>query len=1041
VAQICRDFNLRTVWYRLDPSDADFITFIQYLIAGLRQYHKDLGVRTIETIKETENVGIKKGRILAALVNEIDRFVDQDITIVLDDFHLVQGQNDIANILDFLFEHLTPFVHLILVSRTDPELNMSKLMARRKAFQITEKDLVFSTREIEALYRELFGFSLGQKYLQRLHEITAGWVVGLILFNYELKDKSPLEINSQLKKMIGTQKLVFSYLEDNVFNKLAGPVQQFLLQTSILDHMDVEFCDEVLKINNSKSILQELESNHLFTFPFDDRRRSYYYHHLFRDFLAAKLLSSKKRKSVLELHGRIAAIFEKKGRPEEALHHYILAGNHKKSAILLSTLSRSMIGEGKLNLFLSFFHRIPDVHVKDAPWIVYYYGRALELTGKIAAAIEAYERSHDLFKTISSQKGMMLSSNRIFSNYYILGDFVKAERELKDFLPMAEKTHYRYIDALGHLIFITSHIGKMDEADQYFKLASGALNDSVKANLHAWIYLNYGFRFFASGNMAEALRFGEKSLRMCQRLELYVLLTDCYNLISISNYCAGNFSRGYEAALAGLRLCEEKGIRESTHAWLLIDACLCAASIGKIDDAISHGNKGLQICREIESLWSEAWAHHALSLAYELSGDLNAAEIAAREAADALRFLKLPLDKGVVKSGLAAILIKKGQLEEAKALLTESEKLLHNSSLNLSRALIVHARCLHESDKNVALIKLNQALSLCREINNTTWVVPEKSWILPLLVDLYSKGEKKNYIIKLIMKFGLEAYYQLREIEKGSSLAKSAVTKIFEEVNKAPAAGLRVYSFGRFKLYRGNDEIIPRYWSSEKAKILFKYLVLHRRNGFVAKDRLVEMLWPEEDPAKSTNRFHVALSALRKTLEPELLTGFPSAYIVRKKDAYRLDLKEEGYCDIKEFEKALRMAIKESSPEESFNYFVKAESVYASGLFDEDRYIGWCIEARDEYRQKYLGVLARLIDFYEKELEYHRCIDLARRYLTIDEYAEGIYLKLMKLYVKVGNTPMAVKVFDNCVATIQQDLDCPLGDDILQYHDRLISGD
>ena len=171
------------------------------------------------------------------------------------------------------------------------------------------------------------------------------------------------------------------------------------------------------------------------------------------------------------------------------------------------------------------------------------------------------------------------------------------------------------------------------------------------------------------------------------------------------------------------------------------------------------------------------------------------------------------------------------------------------------------------------------------------------------------------------------------------------------------------------------------------------------------------------------------------------MTGFPSAYIIRKKDAYRLDLKEEGYCDVEEFEKALRMAKKESSPEESFNYFVKAESAYTGSLFDEDRYTGWCIEARDEYRQQYLSVLARLIDFYEEELEYHRCIDLARRYLTIDEYAEEIYLKLMKLYVKVGNTPMAVKVFDDCAASIQQDLDCPLGDEILQYHDRLMSGD
>ena len=658
-AQICRDFNLRTVWYRLDPSDADFTTFIQYLIAGLQQYSKDLGTRTIETIKDTENIGINKGKILTALVNEIDNFIDKDITLVLDDFHLVQGQNDITTIMDFLFEHLTPYVHFIILSRTDPELNLSKLMARRKAVQITEKDLVFSIREIGALYRELFGFSLEQKYIQQLYEITDGWVAGLILFNYELKDKSPSEIDSQLKKMIGTRKLVFNYLEDNVFNKLPSPMQKFLLQTSILDRVDVEFCNELLKIDNSKSILKELEKKHLFTFPFDDKRKSYYYHHLFQDFLTAKLISSEEKSNIFALHARVAVIFEEKGKLEEALHHYILSENHKKSANLLSRISRSMIGDGKLNLFFSFFHKIPDAHVKDAPWIVYYHGRALELTGKIAVAIKAYEHAHELFKAISSQKGMMLSSNRIFSNYYILGDFIKAEGELKDFLPLVEKTHHRYIDALGHLIFITSHIGKMDEADEYFKLAGEALNDSVKADLHAWIYLNYGFRFFASGNMAEALRFGEKSLRTCQRLGLYVLLTDCYNLISISNYCAGNFNEGYETALSGLRLCEEKGIRESTHAWLLIDACLCAGAMGTTDEAIAHGKKGLQICREIESLWSEAWAHHALSLAYELSGDLKAAEFFFKGI-----IFRFP-DKGTAYNNLAQVHLDQGKYDAA----------------------------------------------------------------------------------------------------------------------------------------------------------------------------------------------------------------------------------------------------------------------------------------------------------------------------------------------------------------------------------------
>ena len=87
-------------------------------------------------------------------------------------------------------------------------------------------------------------------------------------------------------------------------------------------------------------------------------------------------------------------------------------------------------------------------------------------------------------------------------------------------------------------------------------------------------------------------------------------------------------------------------------------------------------------------------------------------------------------------------------------------------------------------------------------------------------------------------------------------------------------------------------------WKSEKAKALLKYLTLNRNKGYISKDLLLELIWPDQDPDVTSNRFHVALSTIRKTLEPDLPRGKPSSYLLRKGNSYRLEIGSDGSIDI-----------------------------------------------------------------------------------------------------------------------------------------------
>lgn len=57
-------------------------------------------------------------------------------------------------------------------------------------------------------------------------------------------------------------------------------------------------------------------------------------------------------------------------------------------------------------------------------------------------------------------------------------------------------------------------------------------------------------------------------------------------------------------------------------------------------------------------------------------------------------------------------------------------------------------------------------------------------------------------------------------------------------------------------------------WQSRKARDLLKVLMC-RRGRPIHREQLMELLWPDEDPKRTSNRLSVALSTVRAVLDPE----------------------------------------------------------------------------------------------------------------------------------------------------------------------------
>ncbi|NIN67232.1 MAG: hypothetical protein GTO63_21535, partial [Anaerolineae bacterium] len=82
----------------------------------------------------------------------------------------------------------------------------------------------------------------------------------------------------------------------------------------------------VLGIDNSREILEALETQNLLSVPLDDRREWYRYHRLFRGFLQEQLRRSKDKDDVQALYLRAVAYFEAIGETDQAIA-YCMAGS------------------------------------------------------------------------------------------------------------------------------------------------------------------------------------------------------------------------------------------------------------------------------------------------------------------------------------------------------------------------------------------------------------------------------------------------------------------------------------------------------------------------------------------------------------------------------------------------------------------------------------------------------------------------------------------------------------------------------------------
>lgn len=345
----------------LEPTDDDAQILWTYVIAALRTVHPDLMVGADETLRTPGMEPMR--RVVPALVNELCE-IDQPMVLVLDDYQVLTQDAVHASIL-YLIEHLPPTVRLAIATRADPPFPLGRLRASGEMTEVRADRLRLTKEEATLLLNDRFGLNLGLEGVQLLHQRTEGWPVALHLAGLSLQ-REP-DHRRFIERFAGDDRNIVDYLTGEVLGQLPATRREFLLHTSVLDHLTGPLCDAVADVSGSAATLEDLERANLFLIPLDNHREWYRYHHLFGDWLRHELQRADPS-AIPELHSRASRWYRANGSLESSITHAIAAGDHEEAADLVNQYLVDW-EQVPLSVVWGWLDRLPDEVAKARPLI------------------------------------------------------------------------------------------------------------------------------------------------------------------------------------------------------------------------------------------------------------------------------------------------------------------------------------------------------------------------------------------------------------------------------------------------------------------------------------------------------------------------------------------------------------------------------------------------------------------------------------------------------------------------------------------------
>ncbi|WP_129678241.1 LuxR C-terminal-related transcriptional regulator [Candidatus Chloroploca sp. Khr17] len=378
------DCRRPVAWLSLDADDSDPMRLLAHLVAALQTIAPTWGAGLRELLQSPQPPTL--AAMTPTLVNDLAA-VSEPYMLVLDDYHLVEA-TAVDRLFATLLDQPPPQLHLVVVTREDPPLPLARLRARGQLSELRAADLRFTPAEAAAFLSQVMGLSLTADVIAALEQRTEGWIAGLQLAALSLQGHT--DPAGFVAAFGGSHRFVLDYLLEEVLHRQPAPIQEFLLQTAILDRLCGPLCDALLARPDGAGqvALEAIERANLFLIPLDHERRWYRYHHLFRDLLQTRLQQSAPA-TIHDLHRRASVWYEANDFAREAFEHAAATGDLDRAANLIAGEGLPLHFRSIVQPVLRWLATLPRATLDARPALWVTYASAATMRGEPEASVEA----------------------------------------------------------------------------------------------------------------------------------------------------------------------------------------------------------------------------------------------------------------------------------------------------------------------------------------------------------------------------------------------------------------------------------------------------------------------------------------------------------------------------------------------------------------------------------------------------------------------------------------------------------------------------
>jgi LuxR family transcriptional regulator, maltose regulon positive regulatory protein len=518
-----KETAIASAWLSLDTEDNDPVRFLRYLLTAFQPIAPGMGGNSFDMLQPAQ-----QENVINNLTNELAS-ITNPFVLVLDDFHLINSEA-IMNIVVYLLEHMPHQILLVLITRIDPPLPLSRLRVRNQLVDIRADQLRFTRDEMAAFLNNMMGLRLSTDDIFALESRTEGWIAGLQLAALSMQSSN--DIHAFVSAFTGSHHYVMDYLVEEVLRLQPKKVGDFLMRTSILDHICGPLCesvvDDVIGSDpdgplDGQAMLESLERMNLFVIPLDDERRWYRYHHLFADVLR-KHLEQRYPHVLSDLHLRASRWFEQNGLIAEAINHSLAGGDQDRAIRLIAQNGPLLLIGGELNALSNWIKTI-ESHSRTHPMILIIKAWLFILTGQHELSegmlqtaeklIPSSEQNNEIswmqgaITTGRSYRSFMIGDMNLTANYAR-----QAVECLTDTDPISRSIRGIAISLLGEASLMNGELEEARQACEEAKRINQAAGDT-----HVVIIINsaLGRIFIEQGLLHKAAEIFEETLQIATR--------------------------------------------------------------------------------------------------------------------------------------------------------------------------------------------------------------------------------------------------------------------------------------------------------------------------------------------------------------------------------------------------------------------------------------------------------------------------------------------------------------------------------------------